>query len=338
MPPPGDPERSISQTDMAMMAQFFQKALSFQGIPKGRLAKFTGPPYRAGELSLLEWLEEFEEIVAPHKPTAEEKARQLIEHLGGAAKEEVKCMSEGERKDYGKIVKALKTCFGAYESIQTLSSSFHNRAQQENESLSDFSRALKRLYSKMEMAAPTEEDSAALRHLRDGTLRSRFVGGARDAWIRRELRRIDMSTTGKTFDVMRQEALTLFQETEQMPIRAARAREVQVEALKPEEKSDQMSLIVDLLTGQKSLAASIERLTGELATLQSRLPNSQNSRRLPDLTCYACGKKGHFSKDCRSRQGSARPGPNQWTPRNPSWQPQPPGGVNPAPVSQQGNF
>lgn len=40
-----------------------------------------------------------------------------------------------------------------------------------------------------------------------------------------------MATADKCFDVMRQEALTLLQETEQSPSRVTRAREAQVEVL-----------------------------------------------------------------------------------------------------------
>ncbi|PIK40530.1 hypothetical protein BSL78_22616 [Apostichopus japonicus] len=311
-----------SQADLAMMSQFFRRAMSFQGIPHGRLQKFTGPPYRAGELSLLEWLEEFETIVSPFNPTGEEKARQLIEHLGGAAKEEVKCMGETERNDYDEIVAALKMCFGAHESVQSLRGSFHNRVQQEQESLSDFSRALKRLYSKMEMAAPTDKEKNALRHLRDGALRSQFVQGARDTWVRRELRRIDMATNDKSFDVMRQEVLTLFQESEQLqsPVRMTRAREAQVE-LQKEAKPDQIVPDSDLLAGQKNLADAVERLSGELATIKSKLPGPSRTP-LSEIVCFKCNSKGHIAANCRSRQGDTRPGSNRWAPQPRAWHPQ----------------
>ena len=39
-----------------------------------------------------------------------------------------------------------------------MSGAFHNRSQNETESLPDFSQALNRLYSKMETAAATPED------------------------------------------------------------------------------------------------------------------------------------------------------------------------------------
>lgn len=70
--------------------------------------------------------------MSPINPTGEERARQPIEHLGCAAKEEVKCLTEPERKSYQSVVVSLKMCFGAHETVQTLSSNFHNRKQQEN--------------------------------------------------------------------------------------------------------------------------------------------------------------------------------------------------------------
>lgn len=150
-------------------------------------------------------------------------------------------------------------------------------------SLSDFSRVLKRLYSKMEMAAP--RDNCALRHLRDGEL------------------------SGESFDVMRQEALTLFQETEQsqLPARTTRAREAQVDSTK-DTKPDQVSLIDDLLAGQKSLVEALGRLSGELVTMQSTLPSPR--RPLSEIVCYKFNNKGHVASNCYSQQGDSRLGSN----------------------------
>ena len=69
-----DPNQDVNQATLALMAQCSKKAMGFQGILQGRLSKFRGPPYRAGELSFLEWLEEFDTVVEPFELSTNEKA------------------------------------------------------------------------------------------------------------------------------------------------------------------------------------------------------------------------------------------------------------------------
>lgn len=104
-----------------------------------------------------------------------------------------------------------------------------------------------------------------------------------------------MATNDDSFDVMRQEALTLFQETEQLqsPARTIRTREAQVELPKVT-KPEQMSLIAELLAGQKSLDDAVERLSGELATIKSKLSGPRRTP-LPEIVCYKCNSQGHVS-------------------------------------------
>lgn len=305
--------------DMAMMAQFFKHAMGFQGIPVSCLPKFRGPPLAAGDMSFIEWLEEFEGIIDLYDLTNKEKARALVNHLAGAAKEEVACLEESHRTNYNKVVEVLKLCFGSYETVQTLSSQFHNRNQLESETLSDFSRALKRIYSKMEMAAQTEEESTALKQLRDKSLREQFVRGAAEVWVRRELRRIDLSTSEKSFDEMRKEALTLFQESEAMP-RRTKVREVVIEAasLQPHHQVTHETTTTSLLETQRALAEEVKQLKDEMAALRTSMtsmtsvmsrPRSRTGHpNYPNFQCYACQKVGHIARNCpEQHQGNERP-------------------------------
>ena len=157
-----------------------------------------------------------------------EKSRLLLDHLTGPAREEVLCLPDDERRKYAKVVSALKLCFGSQDNTQSLSSQFHNRVQQEGESLRDFSRALLRTYNKMEKAAETEEQAQSLGQLKDKALTDQFVNGAREAWVKRELRRIQLDQGDEGFTKVRQEALRLFQESPSQNQRT-RAQEVEVE-------------------------------------------------------------------------------------------------------------
>lgn len=157
--------------------------------------------------SLKEWLEEFEQLLGPLAMSDTEKARVLVDHLGGAAREEVMCLTTEEREDLKKL------CFSSSDTLQSLTTTFHNRKQGDRESLADFSRSLMRSYGKMQVNTPSSEGAEALAKLRDRSLKAQFVGGARDPSVRRELRRITLSKENESFVKMRQEALYLFQET-----------------------------------------------------------------------------------------------------------------------------
>lgn len=152
--------------------------------------------------------------MVPYYLTKREKTRALVDHLVGSAREEVMCLSDKKRADYAEVKKAWELCFTASATDQSISVEFHSRRQGEQESLADFSRTLMRLYTKMETAEPTEEEANALGKLNNRSLRDQFSGGAREAWVRRELRRISLATEEGGFKEMLKEALYLFQDSQ----------------------------------------------------------------------------------------------------------------------------
>ena len=193
-------------------------------LPKVKQQKFKGPPKLPGDPSLKEWLDEFESYCHCYKLSGKTKAQALIDHLGGVAKEEILCRDESIKGDFDKLVEVLKSQFAPVESLQSLSASFHAYTQKDGESLADFSRNLMRLYNRMEQVAPSKEEREALQALRDTSLKEGLVRGAKEAWVRRELRRIEMAQKGKSFMDMRTEVLDFFRD--QDFTRKVSAREV----------------------------------------------------------------------------------------------------------------
>ena len=120
----------------------------------------------------------------------EEKVNVAIDHLGGVAKEEILCCPKEEKWEIGKLVSLLRRRFGSPETVQTLNCAFYSRNQLEDEKLADFSRALIRLYDRMESASTDTGEKAALAQLKQGALKEQFIRGTRDVAIRRELRKL----------------------------------------------------------------------------------------------------------------------------------------------------
>lgn len=315
---------------MEAMTQFFRRAMGFHGIPQGKLPKFSGESRRRGELTLREWLDEFDQLTEPLCLDDKAKARIMVDHLAGAAKDEVMCLPEEKRFNPTDVRKALQLCFTPAETVQSLSALFHNRFQEDGESLADFSRDLIRIYSRMEATAPTQEDAGALKQLRDGTLKEQFVRGAREAWVKRELRRISIAPTTDNFEKMREEAILLFQD---LPARKAVVREVQ--AVDPETTIKSMAAcqekllteITELKNEVSALRAKtmeIDELRKKIAQLEGNVQKSNRPRRqhgrgdhgtrgtrmqdrsqgrsLSEVTCYNCQQLGHYAYNCPSSE------------------------------------
>ena len=294
--PNADTTRQASEVDL--LGQFLRRSIGLQSITQSRLTKFKGSPLQPGELSLSEWLEEFEGVTARQNISDGEKAQLLLDNLAGPAREEVMCLPDESRQKYSEMVGALKLYFGYQDNTQNLSSQLHNRVQREGESLCDYSRAILRIYIKMEKAAQTEEQAQALQQLKDKTLTDQFINGAREAWVRRELRRIQMKEG--SFAKVREEALRLFQEAP-TPSRV-RARELaEVAQLTPATNTPEGGLLREMVDQQQTILAELSKLKDEVATLKRQ---RVQRRRLEDVECFKCGNKGHYRKDCPQLNGT----------------------------------
>ena len=65
--------------------------LKFARTPKLKLSKFNGPPLKAGDSTLTDWLEELDLYCRQRELTDHEKVDVAIGHLGLVAKEEIVC-------------------------------------------------------------------------------------------------------------------------------------------------------------------------------------------------------------------------------------------------------
>ena len=126
------------------------------------------------------------------------------------------------RRDCKALVSLLLLRFVPPDTVHLLSTAFHARMQLDSDSLAEYSRVLMQLHNRMERAAASEAESAALVILRDTELKEQFVQGVREQSVRQELRRIAFHSVGKSFHHMRDKALYLFQEHDE------RTRTVQV--------------------------------------------------------------------------------------------------------------
>ena len=160
--------------------------------PTVSLPRFFGRPESPGELTIDEWLSEFDVFVRQFGMPEGERALVSVDYLGGCAKEEVLCHPGEVRRDFGALVSLLRRMFGPCETVASLYAEFYSRMQSVHmgETLAEYSRALIRLHHRIEYVAPTVAERQTLAVLGEVALKHQFVVGVRDEWVRHELRRL----------------------------------------------------------------------------------------------------------------------------------------------------
>ena len=260
--------------------------------PPVKLSKFKGSPQVAGDLSLQEWLENFDSYCRHYQLKDAAKAQSLVDHLGGVAKEEVLCREERILKDFDQLVAVLRSLFGAVDTVQSLTAEFHSRRQHGGETLADYSRILMRIYTRMEKAASSSDEKQALTQLRDTSLKERFVTGSSQVWMQRELRRMELAAKGKTFLQLREDVLEFFrgQETKAIPVKEVSSSvDVHVATTKnadAEWKGEMNSLKEDVASLRRCVEALVDSKVNA-----GRAPQKKNR-------CFNCGKTGHMRNEC----------------------------------------
>ncbi|XP_033114931.1 uncharacterized protein LOC117115305 [Anneissia japonica] len=253
-----------------------------RGPPPVKLSKIKGSVRETGELSLKEWIDDFNSYAAHYSLTGEAKANSLLAHLGGAVKDEIMCYGDDVKRDSARIIEKLEALFAPVNTVQSLSSNFHSRSQLDGESLGDYSRALMRIYQRMTKAATMDVERAALESLKDNALKERFTRGVRKPWVQRELRRIEMAYKDRSFQEMREETLEFFRNIE------SQKKRVLVHEVVNDTQSDEM----------EALKAELRAVKAQLNRQTDGGASSGGITQCRPLTCYKCLEKGHHKKDC----------------------------------------
>lgn len=308
-----------------------------------KLARFTGRPTKAGDPTILEWIDEVDIYCRQcHIPDAE-KAQVVFNHLGGLARDEVKCNPQ-VRGDYKALVKLLNRQFGADETVQSLQKSLYERHQLEDESLMDFSRSLIRLYDRI-IEVASEGEREGLKGLKDRVLINQFVAGAKNQTTRLELRRLELAKPGQNFGELRDAALDLFRDIDRPKIKRTQVRQVgtvsagdqgdcdygvpcdddkanvvvEGVATRMPNKGDQFQVLVqqqgEMLKCLKDQQEQITKQQAQLTTLLEHMLKgpgakqegiSQGGRR---IVCFRCKRPGHVKANCRVHIGNAGKSP-----------------------------
>ena len=315
-----------------------------------KLSRFSGRPVKAGDPTILEWIDEVDIYCQQCHIPEKDKAQVVYNHLGGLARDEVKCNPD-VKGDYKALVKLLNRQFGADETVQSLQKSLYERHQLEDESLMDYSRSLIRLYDRI-IEAGSDGEKEGLKSLKDKVLISQFVAGAKTQGMRLELRRLELAKPGQSFGALQDAALDLFRDIDRPKIKRGHVHQVGTASARDSGDSDQRdpcedeqvnNVVVDgvaartprgdqfqLLVQQqgemlkclKDQQAQLMRQQTQLTTLLEHMLKGsggkqegigQGGRR---VICFRCKRPGHVKANCRVRIGDTGKSPEGQGPHN----------------------
>lgn len=273
--------------------------LRVASAPPFRLSRFSGSPRRAGDITLKEWLTEVDIYCRQYDLEGGAKASAMLDHLRGAARDEVLCMRTAAREDPAEVIRVLKDNFGPPEDLQSLSARFHNRVQNDGETLRDFSRSLIRAYDKM-LKAVTDDQRGPLEELKDVYLKGTFAKGARDPKMQVELKKLEKETAGRPFSEMRERFFEIFGERDPpAPRSQSHVREVTATRSDDDPVSSH-PVVQSLVKAQRDMTTRQQRIEENQSKTNEKLDKLLEQNSKPQ--CAYCKKFGHVFRNCLKRK------------------------------------
>ncbi|XP_076472203.1 uncharacterized protein LOC143301654 [Babylonia areolata] len=168
------------------------------------LPVFTGEP---GETSAEDFVTEAERVLAAYPMGDEMAAYFIYSHLQGPARRELMLRDLEDTNTPEKVTGILLGVFGDGRRVTTLLSILFSRVQQPEESIMDYSHALRSMERTIQMKTTGA--------LTADMLRDHFISGLRNTLLKRELRQVVRREPQTTFIQARDEALRLQRELEE---------------------------------------------------------------------------------------------------------------------------
>ena len=284
---------------------------------------FSGEP-GGDALSVDAWITEVRKCWEGQDLTVAEQTLFIQDHLTGNAKAEVEFHPEPERDTPARIFLLLREHFKHPQSYIHALAQFCQRHQRTDETVREFSYAIKRLMDIVERAAPGAVPNA------DQLLRDQLVEHVRDSALKRLLDQRLATDPFLTFSAVRaaavkwedarpavgrarSQSLGSIETTGSGPTPAAQVAAIRApdpvpdpRAVSPVAPSTQQQL--------DELTRLVARLVGRLEATATHPPGTTGHRpaRTPDgrPICYQCGGPGHIARFCpRGIPPERRPDP-----------------------------
>lgn len=250
-----------------------------------RIDRFRGKPEKSTDITVDEWVDDIQSILATRRYSLRDQAAFIIENLAGEARREIIGRGSDIREDPDKIISVLLKVFGDGDDLPQLQRRFFGYKQSDKEDIVTCSLHLVDLFDKM-----VKLDSS-LKVNRDVQLRNRLAEAVRDESVRMELRRLNRDHPEYTFFEARDYIVSLMGHSDKTvkPKSDTSIHEISVD--------NEMKIIMKQLSDQ---LASQQKQIDSLCKLVRAEP--KNKRQIQsgksNIECWNCNTVGHIRRNC----------------------------------------